>query len=609
MASTGAVVVAGGLLLTVLTGFVAFAVLAVIVVLVVALAGTVGWRVALALTLLGSMVGESCLLRITPALGWNLSDVNLVLWAVAGVAGVAMLGLRGGPAITRTQVESLVFVMLVPVIGVAAYVVKMISSGGSWIAWSMNNDVAFRSLMVRWTLEDNGLTADRGYSDPLTSALFAAWTASDTGRGDLADTTRAIVYSGAQIWILLWLTVSCVSSVIALRNLRVGRGYRALLAIVAGLLPWTWFVSGSSFELGFQNVAASVLVILLAWVLWTQRELQPIACLTGLLLAILATAMAWVPLAPIPLFWAAHAFLTQRPSWRHASWRALLAPAGALTLGLVYAAAVTLRETLGTGTGGLSADGAIQFLSWRWTLGLTAAGLVLSALLVRRLSPTHRWGFWLATTASCLVAAYLLYQRRNSATMWGYYPIKFTWLAVSSALLIFFGESAGSLRKLSARFWSGNGVVLAAALVLGAMYVITPPWAPGSRFTPASLAQNHRYDRAAESMFMILDEHPKSFVSGFSLGGPVSGAAQDGFVNFWLFQMGAKSGSDPIRWPAYHFDPTDAAAACSAVAVWGSGVEVWTRDRATAKAFQRSCDDVAVRLRGRVLAPTGDAPR
>ena len=197
-----------GLVLAVATGQVVALVAPVLVLIVAVLARLVGWRVGMALGLLGSMVAEACYLRVTPVLGVDVGWADLALWAVAGASCVVALVRWGVPGLSRPQIESLGFALVVPVLGLAAYAVKVISSGGSWIGWAMNNDVAFKSLMVRWTFEDHGLTAARGYSDPLTSGLLAAWSGSASHSSDLGHTMRVIVHSGAQIWILLWLTVS-----------------------------------------------------------------------------------------------------------------------------------------------------------------------------------------------------------------------------------------------------------------------------------------------------------------------------------------------------------------------------------------------------------------
>lgn len=592
-----AVALGAGLLLTILTGMAAFAVLVVLTLNVAGLARHVGWRVAFAMTLLAAMVGQVCYLRVTPALGWPLGVSDLLFWALAGAAGIATLARGGIPTLSRRQAETLVLVMVVPVVGITAYVVKMVASGGSWISWSMNNDVVYRSLLVRWALEDHGLRADRGYSDPLTSALLAAWSSVDAGTSAVGHQVRAVVYSGAALWILLWLAVGATCSVIALRDAAPRRAYRAAVAVTVALLPWTWFVSGSAFKLGFQNVAPSLLVILLAWVLWTHRQAHASVCLAGLFLATLAAAMAWAPLALVPLFWSAHTLITERRALRETASPTRLLPVAALSLGIVYGATVTLPETLASGTGGFSSDGAIQSISWRWILGLAVASVAASVLFKGRLSASHRWGLWLAVSASALVAGYLLYQRKDAAVLWGYYPAKFAWLLVTAALLVAVAEIARAASRLRRWWWRAASLAVVAGLALTLMYQITSPWAGGSRFTPIALTQDNSNDGAARTLFKILDTHPKSFVSGYSPGRWL-GPTRDGFINFWLFQMGATYPYDPVRTLAYKFDPTDATTACQQVEVWGNGVQVWTTTPSIARAFARKCpsDQVAVRF-------------
>ena len=106
LASAAAGLLVIGVVVAVVTGQALPVVLAVVSIATTAIARRTGWRVSVALVILGSMVAEVCLLWITPLLSISVHHADLALWTVAGGAGVVVLATYGPPTLTRPQVET-----------------------------------------------------------------------------------------------------------------------------------------------------------------------------------------------------------------------------------------------------------------------------------------------------------------------------------------------------------------------------------------------------------------------------------------------------------------------------------------------------------------------
>jgi hypothetical protein len=135
-------------------------------------------------------------------------------------------------------------------------------------------------------------------------------------------------------------------------------------------------------------------------------------------------------------------------------------------------------------------------------------------------------------------------------------------------------------------------VLLAGTAVFAMMFTMSrppPPVTVAGVLTPVALHDTTAQDAIAKRLLRVIAQHPKSIASRLSTAAE-GGPASDAYMNFWMMQMGAASISDPIRNSAYSMDSTDPAAVCFAIASWGGGVTVWTRDPGLREELAKPCD-------------------
>jgi hypothetical protein len=547
--------------------------------------------------MLSALVLQSYLLNLTPLLGVPIGGASIVVWTIAGGGLLVRLVRRGFPTVTSDQWRILSTALVVPVTGAAAFAAIWLHRHGHWIGWSMQGDTAYRTSTTLRVVQDHGLVVRQGVPDPLTTVINATWSAqgiTDSGISrSLGTQLLHMVTMSEQAWILTWLSVSFVVATIAQRR---GASLGARLgAIFVALMPWTWFMAGLAAVYGFQNVGPTVLVLLLTYVVAQAAFRHPIAGVTGLIMATVAGVMAWAPLAAYPAVWLVVLSWRARDALRRCG-RLCLFPLAALVAALIYADRVTLREMRSQPASALANDGAIEALSC--AAGVTVAVCVVA--LAWRTRRRHPENWTLTVTAAplgLLVVLGLMMQRRHAATLWGYYPIKFTWLSLTLALLVAAATAVADLRRAKVGAprrwtWAVDDLAAAAAAVViagGAMAVLSPPLSHDAQgvFAPEALRTNTVDERPAEQLLAILNRHPKSFVTLYNVG--PQGVRQDGFMNMWLFQMTATSPTDPVRYSAYQYDPSKPKKACTSIATWGPGVTVWTTRSRVRAILARNC--------------------
>lgn len=564
---------------------------AVLVVTTSVHAGRAGWRMAFFLTLLAALVLQVSWAWFTPHLGGSMATDDTVAWTVAGLAAVPFALVTGAPSLSRRQVVDAVAVLVVPV-GVLTYLaVTAATRYYDWLGWAMEGDSANNMLLVRAMVDEGGLLRSQGNNAPLSTVIYAAWGAPGLAGADAAGTVRHLVLNGGQLTLLIGCLLSVLGSLLVLRVSPPSLATRVAAAVTVGLLPWLWCVMGYSFRQGFQNAAPAMAVLLLAWSCWEVQRRHPVASLTGMILATWATAAVWGPVLLIPAVWVLAVAVRQRRALLASRWDLALPGAALLGAG-TYAVLVTLRDL--TATGGVpGVDGGHPNYDQRWALGVGIGLLVLSVVCFRRLPRETTWGYWLAVPGIAFGVLQLV-RARQAAELpaWGYYPIKFTWIVMASGLIILFAVVWPVLHRLAARWWGGNGVLLAFAVCAGLMFWTTPPVRPatlGYVFTPVTLHDATGLDRYYARMFELMEEDPRTIVSSY--GQPPTPQANDGAMNFWLLQSGSKDINDPLRFSAYTMDSTDPAALCSAITVWGGDVRVVTRDPGLEKKLEKACPD------------------
>jgi len=558
-----------------------------------ATAGALGWRLAAAVSLVSGLVLQAYLLNLTPKLGVPIGSTSGVVWAAVGLALLSIIARRGCPIMAPEQRRMFAAALVVPVAGGASAAVLWLHRHGRSIGWGMHSDTAYKTRTTLQVIQDGGFVAHRDQPDPLTSAINATWSAQGMSPAQIERSLGSqllhMVTMSEQAWVLVWLTVSFVLAVIAQR--RGASAAAGLTAVLLAIVPWTWFMAGLSASYGFQNVGPTVLVLLATYVVAHGAARHPVAGVTGLIMATVATVMSWAPLAAFPAVWlivvawrARHALLR--------SGRLLLVPGAALLAALLYAYFVTLRDLRSQNLSALGNDGAIPAVSPTAAAALTVLLVALAWWGRRR----HRETWILAATAvpsGLVVLMGLVAERRHSPSLWGYYPIKFSWISLGVALLIATATAAADVGPAVVRR-TVDGLRLAAGpatvgMCLAGMAWLAPPLSHtlAGVFAPETIRTDTVDDEPAQQIFAILDRHPKSFVTLYNRG--PAGASQDGFMNLWLFQMTATSGTDPIRFSAYQYNPSKPAHACGSIATWGPGVTVWTSRTRAAVLIARHC--------------------
>ena len=563
---------------------------AVLVVTTAVHSGRAGWRASFFLTLLAALVLQVSWAWLTPHLGGSMATQNTIAWTLAGLAAVPFALLLGAPSLTRRQVGDAVAVLLAPAAVLAYLAWTSATRYYEWLGWAMQGDSANNMLLVRTLVDQGGLLRSQGNPAPLSTVVYGAWAAPGLP-GDAAGNVEHIVLNGGQLTLLIGVLLSVLTSLLALRASRLEGAGRVALAVTAGLLPWLWCVMGYSFRQGFQNAAPAMAILLLAWCCWAMQRRHPVAAATGLILATWAMAAAWGPVLLVPALWLVGAVVWQQRRLRSAG-RALLLPLAALVGAGAYAVLVTYRDL--TATGGVpGVDGGTPNYDPWWSLGVGVALLVLSIACYRWLPRETPWGYWLVVPALALGLYQLIGARLDAGLpFWGYYPIKLTWIVMATTVLVLFSVIQPTLERAARRGWRGNGLILAFGVCIATMFWTTPPLRPAtipSVMTPAWLNYDTSMDRAYERLFTLMEEDPRTIVSGY--GPPPMPLAFDSAINFWLLQSGSDNLSDPLRNYAYSMNSADPAALCGAIVEWGGDVRVVTRTKSLERDLEKVCPD------------------
>jgi hypothetical protein len=550
-----------------------------------------GWRAAFFVTLLAAFALEVSFAWFTAHGGWSFATDNTVAWTLAGLAAVPFAALGEVPVLTRRQVLDAVAVLVSPVLVLGYLAWTSSTRYYEWLGWAMAGDSANNMLLVRTLVDDGGLLRSQGNPAPLSTVIYGAWAAPGLP-DDTAGIVKHIVLNGGQLTLLMGVLLSVVTSLVALRTSRLEGAGRVALAVTAGLLPWLWCVMGYSFRQGFQNAAPAMAILLLAWCCWAIQRHHPVATTTGLVLATWAMAATWGPVLLVPALWLVGTVVRQQRRLRSAG-RALLLPLAALAGAGAYAVLVTYRDL--TATGGVpGVDGGTPNYDQWWALGVGVALLVLSVACYRWLPRETSWGYWLLLPAVGL-GVYQLAGARLDAGLpfWGYYPIKLTWIVMATTVLVLFSVVQPAFGRVARRGWHGNGMLLAFLACGATMFWTTPPLRPASIpsvMTPVWLTYDTSMDRAYERLFTLMEEDPRTIVSGY--GPPPMPLAFDSAINFWLLQSGSVDLNDPLRNYAYAMDSSDPAALCGAITEWGGDVRVVTRAKRLERDLEKVCPDV-----------------
>ena len=564
--------------------------------------------VALAAVLVGSLGLLAVAMRLWPALGASLGWM-LVLPAVGGAGSLVVAWRRHETSLAATRADlalgaGMAALSLVQVLAVPA---ARWFSGRPKLAWMMNNDNAWNLISARYIVEDGGLAPGSHRNPaPLANELVSLFLV--PGRADVARTGLLShdLLRASQVLLLLVAAVSLVAGLVVASRIPASRPWsRAVLAVTAAVIPWTWSLAGHVFVFGFWNSLPTAVLLLGVWAAWVASERSPVVG-SGLL-ALSATGLlaAWAPLALVPL-----AFALVVVAWH---WRRHLALRGRAALAWLtpwvvlasYAVVVTGADYAASSEG-LTMEG--SFPGFGEHLPLVFWLAPLGALLLLRWGTvrTELVGVLVLGVAGGAGILYLMGQRAGSpAGPWGYYPQKFAWSLSLLAPVVVLGAARGLLGEEMHRVQRG-AAVLGTMLLTGALLLQVPPFdlrplaarsypiahrTPDYRVTSVLPVVSIMFpdrasamDPAARSLLALEDPDRKVVVSRWS---PDPGA--NGFINFWLLQLPVDQAREHPHDYAYGLDSFDPAQLCNLARDWGSGILIHTRDPELSDDLERAC--------------------
>lgn len=555
---------------------------------VVAYAPRIGWRLATAVVLLAVMVLQVCLAWATAHVPGSLATDNVVAWTLFGLVHAVQVRALP-PTRGRASVVDLAAVLLVPAVVGAYFAWTAITADGAWLNWAMRGDSANNMILNRSFIGDGGLLRSQGNGAPLATVLHASWTAPGVQLDDPAGTVREIVLGSGELTLILLALVGLAGSFMAIERHPAGSGRRFAAGAAVATIPWLWCVSGYVFGYGYQNAAPGMLVLALAWICWTEQRRHPVTAVTGLVLATWAAATAWGPVLLVPACWLVVATVRQRRGLRAAG-RDLWLPAVTLAGAAAYALLVTLRD-LRTQGGVPGADGGHPPIDQQWVTGVAIGLAVLVLVLHRWIRPDLRWGFWAAVPAVGLSMLQLVRAREDSPLgPWGYYPVKYTWIVLSVALLVAFAESQPAVGRVARRLWNGNGVAVTLVATIALLTHVAPlggPTTVGGALTPVYFHDDVALDPIHAQTFRIMDIDPRTVVSRYYT--EPNDINAESVTNFWLLQSSASYIGDPIRNPAYLMNSRDPAGLCWAITEAHGDLTILTRDDRLERRLARDC--------------------
>lgn len=567
--------------------FVLWAATAFIVLLVVG--QRVAWLPATALTVVGLLAAYAVAVRVLQPIPVDLGTKNRVVVLVVALVGLALCWSRRDrlrlPSLRRTR--PLLVALSAIAVTVVAALVAVAASDGTRVAWAMQNDAIWNTVMARFLYADLGAGPAHPNVSPLIPALLAGAFAPGRGAVPASELLQHDVSRQAELWLLLLLLSSILAGLVAWRALarcsRVGRGIGTLLV---ALIPLSWYCAGYAFQFGFYNATVSLIALLGAWIGWsTAREgrLASVAILSASTIVMLAT---WAPLGIVTIGLGIGVLAGGRRDW----WRSIRGTRLAVFVlslaGLpLYLVAITLPDVLRESKA-LAADGGIIAIQPHHVALVGVVGVAVTALLALGRGAQRDWaplmGVLIVGAASALALGYLVLQRSGQGSWWGYYPQKLSWLVASLLIIVI----AVSLAGLAPRRRALRAVAVAAAvLVVGALMSSPLPtrtslYALASVFLPAPQLAS---DETTERLFASSD------VSQFTVFARFGSPGEDSFVNNWLIQQRADSGDDPVRSFAYILDGTDLDRLCSLAATADADLVVRTRDDALAAELDAVC--------------------
>jgi hypothetical protein len=574
---------------------------------------------ALAAVLSGAFALLAVGMRLWPVLGAPLTALLAVPAVVAAVSLVVLWRRRTTAlAMSRGQLALGAGLAMVSVLQVVTVPLSRWLSDSPKLAWMMRNDNTWNLVSSRFIVEDGGLDpASHRNPAPLANevvALFAAPGRSAVARGDLLAHD---LYRASEALLLMVGATSLLAGLLVASAFPAARVWsRAVLGLLAAVIPWTWSLAGLVFVYGFWNSLPSAILVLAAWAAWTSSERRPVV--SSGVLALVGTGLlaAWAPLVLLPACLGVAVVVWRRRAHLDLRGLALVAWLMPLVVLLAYLALVT-RGDITAASDALAAEGLFPAYGenlppvfWLVPLGLL---LVLSVWTSVRLDLV---GTAVVGLAGAIGIFYLMHQRAGSeGGPWGYYPQKFAWtlsfLAPMVLLMSARGAFAVGLRRAQRASLVAGTAMLAGVLlwqippadprpVSSIDYPVahrTPDYRLSSVLPAVSIALPDRssaLDPAVADLLRLEDPARKVVVSRW-----FEDPGDNAFVNFWLLQLPVDKDDELPRPYAYGLDSFDPVGLCDLVRDWGGGVEIYTHSDTLERELKAQCPrlEFAVRLR------------
>ena len=554
----------------------------------------IGWARAAWSTAVVALFAASWILVVDPLIGLRLDIALVGVLSTAMLVGSIVMWRRSAREPYRLPVLRVlpVLAVLAPAAVVAAAFYGASVVRGMSLAWAMNGDAQFNTVLSRHIADGNGETAENVQVLSLAQGLMAiVHLPGRDGVPKVALLTHDIT-SQANLWILLILLSSVLAGMIAEQVLRQAPSLLRYFGIVASaLLPLSWHMTGYAIESGFYNVSLTFLVLELAFYFWLATRRSPLCGSVVLLVLTVVMLGAWTPMAIIPL---TMALLSGWVGFRQGPSRVLLGVWVASALQLLIFVSLYIAPAFFSKSSSLSASGTILPINFNLYVAVTVLALVVTLFLgvwkrsawsSETIMNSQHTQFGLGMALMALSAAtgtaFLLFQNRNLGEPWIYYPIKFAWLSMEMLVLLIFLGGCLLIAWMPRR----RLIALAAALTifLFSLLQLNPPQdRSGTAVFPLlAIAKNgSAMDVTLPLLTSVSGE--KVFFSRYL------GNDEDTFMNQWQFQITAKDEFTPIRGYAYRV-VTSLKEICDAAGTWGGGVQVITAQRGWADSLNARC--------------------
>jgi hypothetical protein len=519
---------------------------------------------------------------------------NIVSLSVSGVVAWAWLVSRRNELqlLSRDAWAVVAACLVVPVVVVVIAIITVVHSNATKLSWVMANDAVWNTYLSRFIDGDGGLVSSIHHNAaPLTNELMASIFAVGRSGVAAAGLLEHDISGEMQVILVVTTVSSILASVLASRALCGRPRLRALFAVGAGLIPWTWFIGGAALKLGFYNVSIVTCVLAAVWLVWLESEHSPRTGTAILLVGGLVLLAIWAPLAVLACGLALAAAIASRRSLTAMRGKQLAVWLFCVLLFALYVLLVTLPD-LRREPSTLANNGAIIDISWLDVL--TGVAVMLIVVMLGSGDLARRWeklGAFVLVVVGGAAMAYLVSARLALPEPWGYYPAKFGWFLCILALLVAGSSAVRNVGNSVGRGWRTAGQSLASVLVVAIILIQVPPpsWGIFSVFPALSIARSNglsNLDAEAQKVLDLSLPTSKSMLVRY-----YPSAAQDAFVNSWLLQQSAQSNTDAIRFFVYHLDPSSPIQICSAVSAWGGNVTLVTRDDGLTAEMNSACPD------------------